>query len=62
MSALWVTTFEDEASIEFPELVQAVNAGLSTDELFGSEEALTAVKRMEDDGVIMFSNNVVYPI
>lgn len=62
MSALWITTYGDEASILFPELVQAVNAGLSTDELFGSEEALAAVKRMEDDGTIMFSDNTVYPI
>lgn len=62
MSELWIQIFGEEASIEFAVVVTAVNNGLSTDDLFGSEEAFAALKRMEDDGAIMFSDNMVYPI
>ncbi|KAJ8083686.1 MCM DNA helicase complex subunit [Marasmius tenuissimus] len=45
-----------------PQLVEAVNAGLATDQLFGTAEATLGCKAMEDAEQCMISDNTVYRV
>ncbi|KAG0094021.1 MCM DNA helicase complex subunit [Podila epicladia] len=52
----------DEESIEFEELLVAVNKDLDVDELFGPAEAAAILTQMNEENKLMFSEGVIYKI
>lgn len=52
----------DEESIEFEELLVAVNKDLDVDELFGPAEATAILTQMNEENKLMFSEGVIYKI
>lgn len=49
-----------EGYIDFTDMLPLVNEGLSTDDMFSTREARSAVERMSGDNQVMFSDGVVY--
>lgn len=50
----------NDGYVDFEEMLPLVNEGLSTEDMFGSGEARTAVEKMHGDNQVMFSDGVVY--
>lgn len=50
----------NDGYVDFEEMLPLVNEGLSTDDMFGSGEARTAVEKMHQDNQVMFSEGVIY--
>jgi DNA replication licensing factor MCM3 len=50
----------NDGYLDFEEMLPLVNEGLSTDDMFGSGEARTAVEKMHQDNQVMFSEGVIY--
>jgi DNA replication licensing factor MCM3 len=50
----------DEDAILFPTLLQQINEGLSTDEMFGTAEATASAEIMTEAEEVMLSGGVVY--
>jgi len=62
VSRLWAGKFQDDDQVFLADLVQAVNEGLSMDELFGTAEATGILEAMTDANELMLSDNIVYKV
>lgn len=62
LAKLFASTFQDEETFYFADLLKAVNEGLSNDALFGTAEANAAVQLMSEANELMLSEGVVYKI
>lgn len=62
LANLYATKLIDEDAIAMPALVQAINEGLSTDEMFGTAEATTATEIMTEAEELLLSGGIVYKI
>lgn len=49
--------FQDQEQYEFKAMLEAVNQGLSNDELFGSAEAAAACQVMDGNNELMFGDD-----
>ena len=59
---VFATKMQDDEEILLANLLQFVNQGLSTDELFGTTEATNACEVMQDAEELMISDGIVYKI
>ena len=59
---VFATKMQDDEEIFLANLLQFVNQGLSTDELFGTSEATEACEVMQDAEELMISDGIVYKI
>ncbi|CCM00323.1 uncharacterized protein FIBRA_02353 [Fibroporia radiculosa] len=62
LAHLFATRLQDEESFLLPNLLELINEGLSTDELFGTAEATIACEVMGDANELMLSGDIVYKI
>ncbi|KAH8120538.1 ATP dependent DNA helicase [Phellopilus nigrolimitatus] len=62
LAALFSSTLQDEEQIFFNQLLEMLNEGLPTDELFGTAEATAACQAMSDENELMLSEGIVYKI
>jgi DNA replication licensing factor MCM3 len=60
LANLYATKLVDEEAVLFPTLLQHLNEGLSTDELFGTAEATAAAEIMTEAEELMLSGGIVY--
>lgn len=58
----FATRLQDEEQVFLPDLLQMVNEGLPTDELFSTTEATQACQVMQDSEELMLSDGIVYKI
>lgn len=56
------TTMQDEEQIFLSTLLESVNEGLSTGELFGTAEATEGCLAMQEAEELMISEGIVYKI
>jgi DNA replication licensing factor MCM3 len=59
---VFATKMQDDEEIFLTNLLQLVNEGLPTDELFGTSEATQACETMQDAEELMISDGIVYKI
>jgi len=59
---LFASRLQDEEQIFLAELVEFVNAGLPTDELFGTAEATAICQLMTDSDELMMSDGIIYKV
>lgn len=59
---LFASHLQDEEQIFLAELVELVNAGLSTDALFGTAEAAAICQIMTDSDELMLSDGIIYKV
>jgi DNA replication licensing factor MCM3 len=62
LAHLFATSLQDEEQMIFTELLELVNQGLPTDELFGTAEATAACNAMGEANELMLSDGIVYKI
>lgn len=62
MANLFASQLQDEEQIFLAELVEFVNAGLSTDALFGTAEATAICQVMTDSDELMMSEGIIYKV
>ncbi|KIJ45741.1 hypothetical protein M422DRAFT_778920 [Sphaerobolus stellatus SS14] len=62
LANLFATKLVEEDSFLLPTLLQNINQGLSTDEMFGTAEATAAAEIMTEAEELMFSGGVVYKV
>ncbi|KAI0662516.1 ATP dependent DNA helicase [Cubamyces menziesii] len=62
LAHLFATKLVDEDQMYLHTLVEMINEGLSTDELFGTAEATAACNIMTDANEVMLSDGIVYKI
>lgn len=62
LAHLFATKLVDEDQMYLHTLVEMINDGLSTDELFGTAEATAACNIMTDANEVMLSDGIVYKI
>ena len=60
LAHLFATKLVDEDAIMFPALLQHINEGLTTDEMFGTAEATASAEIMTEAEELMLSGGVVY--
>ncbi|KAF8898462.1 ATP dependent DNA helicase [Infundibulicybe gibba] len=59
---LFATRLQDEEQIFLTELLELINQGLTTNNLFGTAEATLACQAMENEQELMISEGIVYKI
>jgi len=59
---LFATRLQDEEQIFLAELLEMINDGLSTTELFGTTEASNICQIMSDSDELMLSDGIVYKV
>ncbi|KAI0032481.1 ATP dependent DNA helicase [Vararia minispora EC-137] len=62
LSKLWSGKFQDDDQVFLADLVQAINEGLSMDQLFGTAEATVALDEMTAANDLMLSDGIVYKV
>lgn len=62
MANLFATRLQDEEQIFLTELLEMINNGLSTSELFGTTEAAKICQIMSDSDELMLSDGIVYKV
>lgn len=62
LATLFSSTLQDEEQIFFAQLLEMLNEGLPTDELFGTAEATAACQAMSEQNELLLSEGIVYKI
>ncbi|KAI5124471.1 hypothetical protein M0805_008354 [Coniferiporia weirii] len=62
LAALFSSVLQDEEQIFFAQLLEMLNEGLPTDELFGTAEATAACQAMSEQNELLLSEGIVYKI
>lgn len=62
LATLFSTKLQDEEQIFLTNLLELLNEGLPTEELFGTAEATAACQIMSDANELMLSEGIVYKI
>lgn len=62
LANLFATSLQDEEQIILTELLELINKGLPTDQLFGTAEATFACNAMAEVNELMLSDGIVYKI
>jgi len=62
LAKLFATRLQDDEQFFFTDLLELINEGLSTDELFGTAEATIACEVMTEANELMLSGDIVYKI
>lgn len=55
-------TQEEDRELLFPKMLEMINEGLSTEELFGTAEATAACKTMDEADEVMFHEGIVHKV
>lgn len=62
LANLFATRLQDEDQILLTELVEFINEGLATEELFGTIEATEACQVMQAHDELMLDSGIVYKV
>ena len=62
LANLFSTTLQDDEQVFLHRLLELLNEGLATDQLFGTAEATAACQEMSDANELLLSDGVVYKI
>lgn len=62
LARLYENELRDEEQFYLNTLVELINKGLSTNELFGTAEATAICEAMTDENELMVSDGIVYKI
>lgn len=62
VSKIFVTRMQDEETIFLTDLVEMVNEGMSTENLFGTTEATQICEIMGENDELMISEGIVYRV
>jgi len=62
LANIFATRLQDEDQIFLADLLEFVNEGLATDQLFGTAEATEACQVMESHDELMFNSGIVYKV
>jgi DNA replication licensing factor MCM3 len=62
LAKLYSTTLQDKEEFYFNTLVELINEGLPTEQMFGTVEATAACKAMEAQNTLMLGDDIVYKI
>jgi len=62
LANLFATSLQDEEQMILADLLELINKGLPTDQLFGTAEATAACDVMAEANELMLSDGIVYKI
>lgn len=62
MANVFATSLQDEEQALLTDILEQINKGLQTSELFGTREATLACTIMGEENELMLSDGVVYKI
>jgi DNA replication licensing factor MCM3 len=62
VAASFQKNFASEDSISLEALLPIINEGLQIDDLFGTDDAIAILNKMNDENLIMFAEGTVYKL